>query len=126
ARQSDAPPFRPLRRPVLLHGHCHHKAIMKLDAECAVLERLGLDVQALDAGCCGMAGAFGFERAHYDISIKCGERVLLPAVRNATPETLIVADGFSCREQIAQTTGRRAMHLAEVLDLALGDGAATS
>ena len=73
-----------------------------------------------------MAGAFGFERAHYDISIKCGERVLLPAVRNATPETLIVADGFSCREQIAQTTGRRAMHLAEVLDLALGDGAATS
>ena len=123
ARQSDALPFRPLRRPVLLHGHCHHKAIMKLDAECAVLERLGLDVQALDAGCCGMAGAFGFERAHYDISIKCGERVLLPAVRNATPETLIVADGFSCREQIAQTTGRRAMHLAEVLDLALGDGA---
>ena len=99
---------------------------MQLDAECAVLERLGLDVQALDAGCCGMAGAFGFERAHYDISIKCGERVLLPAVRNATPETLIVADGFSCREQIAQTTGRRAMHLAEVLDLALGDGAATS
>ena len=63
-----------------------------------------------------MAGAFGFEREHFDVSLRCGERVLLPAVRSAAPDTLIVADGFSCREQIRQATGRRALHLAELLD----------
>src|ERR1051326_3014365 len=74
-----------------------------------------------------MAGAFGFERGeHYDVSIKCGERVLLPRVREASLDTLIIADGFSCREQIAQQTSRRALHLAEVIDLALKDGAATN
>jgi Fe-S oxidoreductase len=120
--EQRAPDFSPprLARQALVHGHCHHKAIMKLDAEMAVLRRLGLDCDELDAGCCGMAGAFGFERGeHYDVSLKAGERALLPAVRAATPETLIVADGFSCREQIAQTTGRRALHPAQVLQLAL-------
>jgi Fe-S oxidoreductase len=80
-----------------------------------MLERLGLDFELLDAGCCGMAGAFGFEKQHYEVSIKAGERVLLPRVREASPETLIIANGFSCREQIAQTTDRRAVHLAEVI-----------
>src|SRR5438477_10156185 len=74
-------------------------------------------------GCCGMAGAFGFEAGdHYDRSVACGERVLLPEVRQAGDATLIVADGFSCREQIAQQTGRYALHLAQVIQMALGDG----
>lgn len=109
-----------LARPALVQGHCHQKALMGMGADEHVLAKLGLDFTVLDSGCCGMAGAFGFERGErYEVSIKAGERVLLPAVRNAPPETLIVADGFSCREQIAQGTGRRALHLAEVLDLAL-------
>ena len=91
-----------------------------------MLEKLGLDYELLDSGCCGMAGAFGFEKGdngdHYDVSIKCGERVLLPAVRDADDFTLIVSDGFSCREQIAQTTDRQALHIAQVLKMAL-DGA---
>jgi Fe-S oxidoreductase len=108
-----------LQRKAIVHGHCHHKAIMKMKDEEAILSKLGLDYQVPDTGCCGMAGAFGFEKEHYDISLKVGERVLLPAVRQAEKETLIIADGFSCREQIAQTTDRQAMHLAQVLQMAL-------
>jgi len=107
----------------LVHGHCHHKALMKMTDELALFEAMGVECDAPDAGCCGMAGAFGFEREHYDISMRVGERALLPAVRAASSETLIVADGFSCREQIAQATDRRALHLAEVLALALRVGA---
>ncbi len=113
-----------LHRKAVVHGHCHHKAIMTMDAEEKILDGLGLDYNVLASGCCGMAGAFGFERGdHYDVSIKAGERVLLPAVRDAAKETLIVADGFSCREQIAQTTDRRALHLAQLLQMALHEGA---
>jgi Fe-S oxidoreductase len=83
-----------------------------------LLTRLGVDFETLDAGCCGLAGSFGYEADHYDISMQIGERVLLPAVRESSPDTLVVADGFSCREQIAHATGRRALHLAEVLQLA--------
>ena len=104
---------------VLLHGHCHHKAIMKIGPEEALLKRAGAVVQSLDAGCCGMAGAFGFEAEKYAVSQAVGERVLLPAVRKADVETLIVSDGFSCREQIRQATGRTAVHLAQALHLAL-------
>ncbi|HEX7101773.1 MAG TPA: FAD-binding and (Fe-S)-binding domain-containing protein [Nitrolancea sp.] len=112
--------FPRLERKAIVHGHCHHHAIMKLDAEERVLQRLGLDYELLDSGCCGMAGAFGFERGeHYDVSVKAGERVLLPAVRAAADETLLIANGFSCREQIAQGSDRRALHLAEVVQLAL-------
>src|SRR5262249_45157250 len=106
-------------RRALVHGHCHHKAIMKFDAEEHALAAMGLDVQTPDSGCCGMAGSFGFEQDHYNISMKVGELVLLPEVRRAAAETLIVADGFSCREQIAQATDRKALHLAEVVDMAL-------
>src|SRR4029077_20971690 len=95
----------PIASKVVLHGHCHHKAIMKMSDEEALLRKTGADVQALDAGCCGMAGSFGFDAHKYDVSIAVGERVLLPAVRAAAADTLIVSDGFSCREQIAQTTG---------------------
>jgi FAD/FMN-containing dehydrogenase/Fe-S oxidoreductase len=107
------------RRKALAHGHCHHRAVMGFDAEHTLLARLGLDLEVLDSGCCGMAGGFGFEAEHYDISMKVGHQVLLPAVCSASPDTLIIADGFSCREQIAQGAGREALHLAEVLEMAL-------
>jgi FAD/FMN-containing dehydrogenase/Fe-S oxidoreductase len=112
-----------LARKAIVHGHCHHHAIMKMDADRELLQRLGLDFELLDSGCCGMAGAFGFEKDHYDVSIACGERVLLPRVREAPNETLIIADGFSCREQIRQTTERRGLHLAEVMRMAIGERA---
>jgi FAD/FMN-containing dehydrogenase/Fe-S oxidoreductase len=106
-----------------VHGHCHHKSIFKMDAEEAVLKQMGVEFSAPETGCCGMAGAFGFEREHYDISLKCGERVLLPAVRETAKDALIITDGFSCREQIEQTTTRRALHLAEVIQFAMHNGA---
>ncbi len=115
-------PLPQLNRKAVVHGHCHQSALMKLDAETAVLDRLGLDYEVLDSGCCGMAGSFGFEPDHLDVSLKAGERVLLPAVRAADPETLILTNGFSCHEQIAQGTERRALHLAEVLQLAFTQG----
>jgi FAD/FMN-containing dehydrogenase/Fe-S oxidoreductase len=113
--------YRPpqLRRKALVHGHCHHKSVLKLDSEQELLKRLGLDFQIIDSGCCGMAGSFGFEKGKYEVSVKIGERVLLPAVRQAAPDTLIIADGFSCFQQIEQLTGRRALHIAEVLQGAI-------
>jgi FAD/FMN-containing dehydrogenase/Fe-S oxidoreductase len=100
---------------IVLHGHCHHKSLMKMDSELALLQRTGAEVSLLDSGCCGMAGPFGFEREKFEVSQTLAERVLLPAVRQAAAQTLIVTDGFSCREQIAQNSPRRAVHLAEVL-----------
>jgi Fe-S oxidoreductase len=89
-------------------------------AEEASLRSIGLAPAQPEPGCCGMAGAFGFERGeHYELSQKIGERALLPAVRAAASDALVIADGFSCREQIAQSGGRRALHLAEVLEMAL-------
>ena len=120
--QKHAPDFQvpELHRKALVHGHCHQKAIMTLGAEEGLLKKLALDYHVLDSGCCGMAGAFGYEGGeHYEVSMKCGERSLLPAVREADPETLIITDGFSCREQIQQTTDREALHLAQVLQMAL-------
>jgi len=114
----DYPSFR-FSIKVLLHGHCHQKALMKMDHEEAVLRRLGAEVQSLDSGCCGMAGPFGFQKDKFEVSQAVAERVLLPAVRNTAQDTLIVTDGFSCREQILQGTGKRATHLAEALKLAL-------
>jgi Fe-S oxidoreductase len=112
----------PLHRNAVVHFHCNHHAVLEPEAEKKVLSGMGLDFQVLDSGCCGMAGSFGFEAEHYDISIKCGERVLLPAVREAARDTLIISDGFSCREQIAQTTERQALHLAQVMQMALREG----
>jgi Fe-S oxidoreductase len=112
-------PWPSLRGQALVHGHCHDKSVLDFASEEAALRRLGLDVHAPASGCCGMAGAFGFEKGdHYDVSVACGERELLPAVRAADARTLIVADGFSCREQIAQRTSRVALHLAQVIELA--------
>jgi Fe-S oxidoreductase len=109
-----------LQRRALVHGHCHHKSIMKMTDEEAVLREMGIDFYAPAPGCCGMAGSFGFEKDKYAISMAVGELELLPAVRRATPDSLIIADGFSCREQITQSTGRRTLHLAEVIQTGLG------
>ena len=92
---------------------------MKMTDEEAVLGRLGVDFTAPAPGCCGMAGAFGFEKDKVEVSMAIGELELLPAVREAPTDWLIVADGFSCREQIAQATDRHALHLADVLQMAL-------
>jgi len=110
-----------LERKALVQMHCHQKSILGTNAETSILTRLGLDADVLDSGCCGMAGAFGFERAgeHYDVSMRCGERVLLPAVRESAPDTLLIANGFSCREQVSQATGREPQHIAQVLEQAL-------
>jgi Fe-S oxidoreductase len=116
SRDSPLPRYE---RKALLHGHCHHKSIMKMTAEESLLRRVGIDFQAPAPGCCGMAGSFGFEHDKYEISAAIGELELLPAVRKAPADWLIIADGFSCREQIRQGTGRHALHLAEVLQMAL-------
>jgi FAD/FMN-containing dehydrogenase/Fe-S oxidoreductase len=113
-----------LTRAATVQTHCHQHAVMKYDADRELMRRAGIDADVLDAGCCGLAGNFGFERGHYDLSMTIGEQGVLPAVRDAAPSSLVVADGFSCRTQIEQgDTGRRAMHLAEALALGL-DGPA--
>jgi Fe-S oxidoreductase len=111
-----------LERRAVVHGHCHHKAIMGLEGEQAILDALGLEYQLLDSGCCGMAGSFGFEHDKYEVSVACGERVLLPAARRAAHEDLVITDGFSCREQVEQLAGRTPLHTAQVLQMALREG----
>jgi FAD/FMN-containing dehydrogenase/Fe-S oxidoreductase len=103
----------------LVHGHCHHKAVLGMGPEIALLERTGVDLALPDTGCCGMAGAFGFDARHYAVSQKIGELAVYPAVRSAPGETRIVANGFACREQIRQGTGRAAMHSVELLAAAV-------
>jgi FAD/FMN-containing dehydrogenase/Fe-S oxidoreductase len=103
----------------LVQVHCHQHAVLTFGSERTLLRDMGLELDQPSSGCCGLAGSFGFERGeHYDVSMAAGERVILPAVRAAEPQTLIIADGFSCREQIAHATDRRPLHLAQVLRLA--------
>jgi FAD/FMN-containing dehydrogenase/Fe-S oxidoreductase len=111
-----------LERRAIVHSHCHRKALMGMQATQHLLDAMGMKAEMLDSGCCGMAGSFGYERDHYDISMKVGEFQLLPRIRSNPQEDFVIADGFSCREQIAQTTERRALHVAEVLAMALRDG----
>ena len=103
----------------IVQGHCHHKAVMRLKEEKSVMEKAQLQYRVLESGCCGMAGAFGYEEDKYQVSVACGERMLLPEVRKTPVSAVIVADGFSCKEQIAQETNRHALHLAEVLRLGI-------
>lgn len=116
---SFSPPQLQPHPSALVHGHCHQKALMGTETELEWLKKVGVQAEVLDSGCCGMAGSFGFEKDKYEVSVKCGEHALLPRVRAASPETLIVAAGFSCQEQIAQLTGRHALHPAQVIQLAL-------
>ncbi len=112
-------PFPAGRGRALLHGHCHQKALAGTGPTVQALRWAGFEVTEVDSGCCGMAGSFGFEREHYDLSVWLGNRRLAPAVREADADTEIVAPGMSCRQQIEHLTGRRARHPAEVLWSAL-------
>lgn len=113
-----------LHRHGLLQRHCHQSAVLGTEADDELMAGMGLQLDRPDSGCCGMAGSFGYEAGdRYDVSIASGERVILPRVREASAETMILADGFSCREQIAQSTDRRGLHLAEAIALAQRHGA---
>jgi Fe-S oxidoreductase len=103
-----------------LHGHCHQKAFDAMPAVERVLKLVpGLEVRTVESSCCGMAGSFGYEAEHYEVSMKMAEASLLPAVRTAAQDSIVVADGTSCRHQIADGTGRSALHVARVLAQAL-------
>lgn len=99
----------------LVQLHCHHHSVIKPDAERRVLDKTGLDYAFIPSGCCGMAGAFGFEAEKYELSRRIAERVLLPTIRRSSEDALVLANGFSCREQIEQETGRRTWHIADLL-----------
>ena len=116
-------PLKPVAEArALLHGHCYQKAFGAMSAVERVLALVpGLAVETIPSGCCGMAGAFGYEAEHYEVSMKIGELDLLPAVRAADAETLIVADGTSCRHQIEDGAQRSAVHVARVLERALAN-----
>lgn len=112
----QAPDFAPpISGQVLVQGHCHDKSVLGFDTELELLRRCGADVQAPEEGCCGMAGAFGFQTENYHVSMSCADRALLPAVQHAGADTALVADGFSCREQVRQGSDRTPVHLAELL-----------
>jgi Fe-S oxidoreductase len=111
----ETPRFSAHGRQALLHGHCHQKAMVGTAPTVAVLKAAGYAVTEVDAGCCGMAGSFGFEAEHYDLSIKIAERRLAPAVRAAGAVVAVCAPGISCRQQVEHTTGRVAKHPAELL-----------
>jgi Fe-S oxidoreductase len=120
------PPAQPGRR-ALLHLHCHQRATADTECDKAVLGRTGLEVEALDVGCCGLAGSFGYEAGQpYEVSMKVGEGRLLPALRDAAPDALIVTDGFSCRSQIEHGSDRQALHLAQVLGSGLSHNGRSS
>jgi Fe-S oxidoreductase len=119
------PGYQPprLHRKALVQPHCHHHSVLGFDAEQNLLAAMGIDAELPDTGCCGMAGSFGYEAGQrYQVSMAAGERKLLPAVRDADPGTLIVADGFSCRGQIRSGSPRRGLHLAQVLQMAIREG----
>jgi Fe-S oxidoreductase len=113
--------FHEMKQEVLLHGHCHQKAFDVMPAVQKVLAMVpGLAVKTVETSCCGMAGSFGYEAEHAEVSMKMAEMALLPAIRNA-PQAMLVADGTSCRHQIVEGVGRRALHVARVLELALSE-----
>jgi Fe-S oxidoreductase len=99
---------------VIAQPHCHHHAVMGWDADAELLARAGAQVDRV-GGCCGLAGNFGMERGHYDVSVAVAEQQLLPAIAKSAPDTVVLADGFSCRTQLDDLAGRPALHLAELL-----------
>jgi Fe-S oxidoreductase len=108
-----------LERKAIVWGHCHHKATGGMDPEHALLQRMGVQVEPVSGGCCGLAGSWGFETGHHEISMQCGEQALLPAVRDADEQTLVIANGFSCKTQIEQAhVGRNALHVAQAMMMA--------
>jgi Fe-S oxidoreductase len=117
-RHPRSPRAGKLPQPMVLHGHCHQKALWGDETSAAILRRLGA-VTVLDAGCCGMAGSFGYLQHRFEVSMKIGELSLFPSVRSAVEDALIVAPGTSCRHQIKDGTGKRALHPIELIDRAL-------
>jgi FAD/FMN-containing dehydrogenase/Fe-S oxidoreductase len=116
-------PVPRLERRALVWGHCHHKATGGMDPEHELLKRMGLDIEPVSGGCCGLAGSWGFEDGHHEISMQCGEQALLPAVREADRNTLVIANGFSCKTQIQQSDSeRRALHVSQVMKMAREHG----
>ncbi|WP_321845859.1 FAD-binding and (Fe-S)-binding domain-containing protein [Paraburkholderia bannensis] len=111
---------------VVVHGHCHQKSIFGMQGETGLLDKLGARWSLLDAGCCGMAGAFGFNEEHYAMSMQIGEAKLLPLIRKASQDCVIVTNGFSCKEQISHGAGRKTMHIAELLCQAMAGEIALS
>ena len=103
-----------LAAEVVVHGHCHQKALFGMQGDTALLDKLGVRWRLLETGCCGMAGSFGFDAQHYDLSMKIGEDKLLPLVRAVSPDTIVLTNGFSCREQIEHGTGRASLHIAQL------------
>ena len=114
-----------LDRSVMVHTHCHQYASTDRDADAALLRRMQADFQMLDAGCCGMAGSFGYDAEKYEVSMRIAGQQVVPAVRGKGEHTLVMTNGFSCREQVAHTTGEHTYHLAEIIDMALQTGAPT-
>jgi FAD/FMN-containing dehydrogenase/Fe-S oxidoreductase len=125
--REHAPRWEPprLAAKALVHGHCHHEAVMGMSAEKELYERMDLDFELLDSGCCGLAGSFGFEKEHDRVSREIGEQRLMPAVRGAPKEAILIADGFSCKTQIEEMSDRRALHTAQLLKLAMQRGPAS-
>jgi Fe-S oxidoreductase len=124
ARNPGRLTFKETNRQVLLHGHCHQKAFDAMPAAEKVLRSIpGIGLRTIQASCCGMAGSFGYEAEHYDVSMKMAEASVLPEVRKS-PDAIVIADGTSCRHQIADGTGRAAWHVARVLEAALSDSSA--
>jgi Fe-S oxidoreductase len=122
--QRHAPDWEPprLERKAIVHVHCHQEATAGSGAEEELYERMGLDFEVLDSGCCGLAGSFGFESEHHDVSVAIAESRLLPLVRAAAADTLVIGDGFSCKTQVEQLSDRRPLHTAQVLKMALEHG----
>jgi Fe-S oxidoreductase len=114
--------FPQLARKVLVHPHCQGKAIVGMAGEQQLMEKLGADYEILDTACCGLAGSFGFEDEHYDLSMQVGEHKFYPTMRNAEKDTILAADGFSCKTQLEHGTDRGALHISQVIKMAMDYG----
>src|SRR5439155_16342368 len=112
-----------LNREAIVWGHCHHKATGGIQGEIELLKQMGVQAEEVKGGCCGLAGSWGFEKEHHELSMQIGDQGLLPKVHDAALNQVIIADGFSCKTQIEQgKTGRRALHLAQVMKMAREHG----
>jgi Fe-S oxidoreductase len=125
ALERYAPDWQPpaVGRPAVGQVHCHQSSVLGFDADERLMKRAGIDTTEMQRSCCGLAGNFGFEDGHYDVSRASAERLLLPAIEGAPADAVLMADGYSCRTQVQQLAGRRATHLAEILDAAGSDSA---
>ena len=114
----ELPKLKSTSKQMLLHGHCHQKALYGTGSLKTIFEHIeDVNLKEIPSGCCGMAGSFGYEKEHYEISKKIGELSLFPPIRESSPDTLVIANGFSCRHQIADFTERKAVHWVEAIEV---------